>query len=94
MSGEDARDFMNGLRWMKMRMERMGGMKCKERVWRENSWNRGAFKGRCGNLVWLKLPGIYESDPNEFLVMKDTESQQAISSSQESLLVEGQSCVS
>lgn len=59
----------------------------------KNSWNRGALKGRCGNLVCLKLPGTYESDPNEFLVMKGTESQQAISSSQERLLVEGLSCI-
>lgn len=59
----------------------------------KDSWNCGAFKGRCGNLVRLKLPGIYESEPNKFLVMKDAESQQATSSSQGRLPVEGLSCI-
>lgn len=90
MSREDARvslgkgtrrDFMNGLGVDGDEDEKDGGHEVEGESVGKNSWNRGILKGRCGNLVWLKLPGIYESESNEFFVMKDTESQQATSSS-------------
>lgn len=88
MSREDARvgkgtrrEFMNSLGVDGDENEKDGGHDVEGESVGKNSGNRGIFNGRCGNLVWLKLPGIYESEPNEFFVMKDTESQQATSSS-------------
>ena len=90
MSREDARvslgkgtrrDLMNDLGVDGDENEKDGRHEVEGESVGKNSWNRGIFKGRCGNQLWLKLPGIYESDPKEFFVMKDTESQQATSSS-------------